>query len=647
MAQAATIAQLANNAAVTSWGDTKGVDIAAPDKNGISHNVFTDLSVGSAGLVLNNSLTDAQSQILNMTIAANANLVAAGKTASLIVNEVTGTGATNLAGTTEVAGGKANLVFVNPNGITCDGCGFTNASRVTLAAANVRRNKTGAFDGFVSNGGSVSVKGAGVNALQADYFDIVASTANVTGNIQAKDLGIYTGNFAFNYAARNTSAAPANITAVTGTVLDASALGGMYADRVQIVARGSNVGINLVGAVETKTDNLAITSGGTLSLAKVTSAAALTVSATGNLTINDSIYGKTKVSLSAKDLLQKTGRIESGKRIEVKAAGAITLDGEGLFSGTDTNQKKGDSNLILTSKKQLRISDGKLQSPDVIDINAGAIFFQKEASIHSGKRTEITANSVGYSEIYGNIAAEEISISSDVSNDFHINGNFSSSDPKRSRLEGVGVIAGGNVFMYNTTLADAVHIQSGKSIDLGGKIDATRVIMLFAQSGDVDVDFNTVMTAKQIALASSNKVYVRSGAKLYATDKFAASANVGIENDGYIRGTNNITLRSKDEIMLGENSILLSDAKGRDVMIYFKTSKIRNWGIIASNYRFRIHTTAYDAGPFENLFATNLRNYGIIFHKSHDGGFQYWGSTQQNPYNLKLPDHIAKLLFNY
>lgn len=71
---AESIVELANNAAVSSWGDIKGVDIAAPNAAGVSHNIYNQLKVGTAGLVLNNSRSDARSSIVGAVISANPNL---------------------------------------------------------------------------------------------------------------------------------------------------------------------------------------------------------------------------------------------------------------------------------------------------------------------------------------------------------------------------------------------------------------------------------------------------------------------------------------------------------------------------------------------------------------------------------------------
>lgn len=80
--------------------------INSPDNHGISHNVFSDYNVGKKGLVIINN-----------------------ENANTIINEVIGENKTRLLGNTLIAGGKASLLIVNPNGVVCRGCSSTNTSR--------------------------------------------------------------------------------------------------------------------------------------------------------------------------------------------------------------------------------------------------------------------------------------------------------------------------------------------------------------------------------------------------------------------------------------------------------------------------------------------------------------------------------------
>lgn len=108
------------------------IQIAKPNDAGISNNFYTDFNISQDGLILNNIAKDdklAQS-ILAGYISANDNLTSSAK---LILNQVTGNDISKLLGYLEVAGKSADVIIANPNGITCQGCGFLNIENLTLA----------------------------------------------------------------------------------------------------------------------------------------------------------------------------------------------------------------------------------------------------------------------------------------------------------------------------------------------------------------------------------------------------------------------------------------------------------------------------------------------------------------------------------
>lgn len=106
---------------------TPVVNIVAPDKQGLSNNVYSQFNVGSKGLILNNSAAISKTKLAGY-IYGNAHLKASGP-ASVILNQVVSTRKSELKGYLEVAGTPATVIVANPNGIACDGCGFINTPR--------------------------------------------------------------------------------------------------------------------------------------------------------------------------------------------------------------------------------------------------------------------------------------------------------------------------------------------------------------------------------------------------------------------------------------------------------------------------------------------------------------------------------------
>src|SRR5690606_19339722 len=109
------------------------VNIAPPSAGGVSRNQYQDFNVNSKGLILNNSRNNSRTQ-LGGWVAGNPQMGAT--PARVILNEVVSGNPSSLRGTIEVAGQKAAIVVANPNGVSCDGCGFLNTDRATLAAGS-------------------------------------------------------------------------------------------------------------------------------------------------------------------------------------------------------------------------------------------------------------------------------------------------------------------------------------------------------------------------------------------------------------------------------------------------------------------------------------------------------------------------------
>jgi filamentous hemagglutinin len=93
---------------------------------GLSHNKYNAFNVDKQGAILNNFKGEAGGpSILGGILPGNPNLRSSSP-ASVILNEVTSGSRSAFNGHVEIFGAKADLIIANPNGITCDGCGFLN-----------------------------------------------------------------------------------------------------------------------------------------------------------------------------------------------------------------------------------------------------------------------------------------------------------------------------------------------------------------------------------------------------------------------------------------------------------------------------------------------------------------------------------------
>ncbi|MGV7960592.1 DUF637 domain-containing protein [Photorhabdus tasmaniensis] len=226
---------------VQNQGNVPIVNIATPNDAGVSHNTYQEFNVATQGAVLNNATQTAQSQLAGQ-LNANPNLK--GKAAELIINEVTGNGRSELQGQLEIVGNKANVMIANPNGITCDGCGFINTSSATLTTGKPQFDKQGALEALEVKQGQITIGGKGLDGKATDYVDIISRATELNGKIQANTLSLTQG-------ANRISLKDGTVNSLAGEgakpqlAIDAKALGGMYANKIRLVATEDGVGVNL------------------------------------------------------------------------------------------------------------------------------------------------------------------------------------------------------------------------------------------------------------------------------------------------------------------------------------------------------------------------------------------------------------------
>lgn len=99
--------------------DIAEILIADSDKNKISHNKYNQFTVDENGIILNNEKAKAK----------------------YIINEVVKGPSSYLAGNISVKGNAAHVIIANPNGISCNGCSFSNTLSETLATACIDTSK--------------------------------------------------------------------------------------------------------------------------------------------------------------------------------------------------------------------------------------------------------------------------------------------------------------------------------------------------------------------------------------------------------------------------------------------------------------------------------------------------------------------------
>ena len=339
----------ATQAAITANG-TPLVNIATPNAAGLSHNQYTSFNVDSRGLVLNNggAAQTSWSSVLAGRVASNPNLASSGP-ATVILNEVVSPNRSLLAGYIEVTGSKADVIVANPYGITVDGAGFINTHQATLTTGVPVIGADGSLTGFNVTGGDIAVQGAGLDATQADYLALISRAITVEGQVNAQVLDAVAGVGSWDYSTLTFTAAKGDANTPT-VAIDSSALGGMYANRIRLIATEAGVGVRLLGGVAANAGQLSITADGQIAVASQVSASTtleLTSQSAGiSLTDATLLSGGDTTLSAANGALSFTGGVLS-------AGGALSLTGASLADAgdsstlTNNNQRYGAAGLTL------------------------------------------------------------------------------------------------------------------------------------------------------------------------------------------------------------------------------------------------------------------------------------------------------------
>lgn len=301
-----------NTQVVIKPGNVPVVNIATPNGAGISHNTYKDFNVGPQGAVLNNATHGGKTQLGVEIYSAQGNTYLKGKPAELIINEVIGGSRSELQGKLEVFGNKANVMIANPNGITCDGCGFINAPGVTLTTGKPQFDKQGALEALEVKKGGVTIGGKGLDGSGADYVDIISRATELNGKINAQNLSLTQGANRISF--KDGSIKPiAGEGAKPQLAVDTKALGGMYANKIRLVANEDGVGVNLKDLISKQRD--------------------ITLSVNGNLVLNGTTHSKGDLNVSAKGLHITRGTVVQADGNATLAATTLVNDGQTSTSG--------------------------------------------------------------------------------------------------------------------------------------------------------------------------------------------------------------------------------------------------------------------------------------------------------------------------
>ena len=247
---------------------------------GISHNKYSQFDVHAQGAVLNNARTGAQTQLAG-AVAGNPFLKQG--EAHTIINEVRSNKASQLTGTLEIAGQKANVIIANPSGLNVAGANFINAHEATLSTGHITHQEQGRFSHNITQG-SITINASKTTANSnnntsnnpratdkqitglgethtADYVNLYAKAVAINAQIQAEHAITavagtnqisYTGHITPDPNQNSQSTNTANSNKNPTTAIDVKLLGGMSADSITLIGTDKGVGVNTAGLLTAK-----------------------------------------------------------------------------------------------------------------------------------------------------------------------------------------------------------------------------------------------------------------------------------------------------------------------------------------------------------------------------------------------------------
>lgn len=558
---------------LTNANGSETVNINAPSASGISHNKYSRFDINDKGLILNNSKDRSLTAVAGV-IAGNRNLNESAP-ARVILNEVTSSQASRLEGNLEVAGQQAHVIIANPNGITCNGCDFINTSRNTLTTGKPVFNN-GELSGFQVEKGAITITAAGMKDKYSEYTDLIGRYVAVNGGVAANNLTIVAGRNEHVSIANGGVAASSTLNDSGAEVLiDVSALGSMYANKITMVANNNGVGVRNAGLISAASD-LHISARGDISNERgaILSDAGIVLNSEGRIKNQGGLISAPVVGLKAQALindnatvgnflLNKTyeGRVESHfalLNVENKIANAGKLFATDYMNISARELENTNGNIIsggslnITADSISNISSGGFSDdkPDLTtgilsqgDVNINAASLVNNGQIYAINDIAITTNELDTKQ--GHIQAANNAVL-DVKNTLHM----------ADAVIGTGrdlTINAGNVNNdINTTflwLFQKKETKQGK-ISAGGDL-AYRVGQSLSNHNAIAANGAVSITAADavhnLSAISGNSLSLRAGEVknagwLTAADWLSVEADTSLINDGVMKGAHSLVL---------------------------------------------------------------------------------------------------------
>ncbi|WP_299086414.1 hemagglutinin repeat-containing protein [uncultured Campylobacter sp.] len=567
------------------------IDIASPNDKGISINEYSKLNTPKEGTVFNNSQAGSISKTAGY-IPPNPRLNRG--EAKLIINQVNSPLPSNLQGNIEIAGRKADLIIANPSGINVNGATIINSSSTTLSTTTPSYENGHLKSLNISKEGSINIGANGLND-NGDYLNVISNSLKLEGKIYANEINVVATDGKVSLKNTNSGLRQDNLkieqeggSHPNGVSIDSSALGGMYAGRINIISTKDGAGINNKGAI------LADSS--------------LKIDANGDLINEGKLGSNGQTQISSKTVSNQKGSKISASNLGIKAS---SVENRGNIQANTLKIKADRLDNIkgsISSSSALKIEAKSLSNKDRAVIGAAKSERLKELSLDESKdsfktgvippsKNELSIISADHiSNIGGAILSNESyldikesllndnslmvlrALDSEIPNFYNLSGstfivqeglslrgnNLRNESSKIISLGGAllgydsidnskgSILSGGNLIINKGTLNNEEGLISSKG-DLALNLDSLSALGKLRSDGSLYLGLKDDLSYNG-GIYASGDIYLNLQGNFIALQRLISNKDLiinakSIKNESIIAALGNLALKAKEQIL--------------------------------------------------------------------------------------------------
>jgi len=539
------------------------IETIKSNDQGLSHNKFVDFNALEKAKVINNSASDGNSQLAGQVVG-NSNFEGnAGYEAQKILFEVSGN-ASRLEKDIEIFGSKADFILVNSKGIMCNGCGFintANTSFITGSVVNANNPNNIQYQINHDKNATILIGNNGITFYgnNNENFDLnlISRAVRIAGevrvnNAKLNNLNVKTGAGGFNNGAFTTNYQNTDSNNVVdagkndGTnanegfsvVIDSTALGGVRANQISIIATELGAGVRNDQSLISDLGSIDINAQGQI-VAKENIASQTNVNLTSatNITNQGNLSANSNVNLNATNDITNSGTV-SGITTNLTATNDIT--NSGTISGTTTTLSA--TNITNNTNSTISSTSGNLTLTSTNNItNSG--------TLSSSATTTLTATNDITNSSTGSISALNISATAN-----NITNNNQITATSTINLTATNDITNSKTITSATTTLSATNITNNTNSTIS------------STSGNLTLtSTNNITNSGTISGATTNLSAANNITNNTASTISSTSGNLTLSLNGILTNSANIT-SAANLIILG-NSTFINNANGSNIKL--------------------------------------------------------------------------------